>query len=106
MSLRVRAPSGEQTIGGSDTLVAAGRSPNTVGIGLDVAGVELDGGGYVKVNERLTTRPARADEGKSIWFGEERRERKGWYGRSAPCTLWGLRRRSRQGRVRQEGGRR
>ena len=35
--------SGEQTIEGSDILVAAGRTPNTAGIGLDVAGVELDG---------------------------------------------------------------
>ncbi len=44
-----------QTIEGSDILVAAGRSPNTAGIGLDVAGVELDGRGYIKVNERLET---------------------------------------------------
>jgi pyruvate/2-oxoglutarate dehydrogenase complex dihydrolipoamide dehydrogenase (E3) component len=51
----VRTPSGEQTIEGSDILVATGRSPNTVGIGLDVAGVELDDRGYIKVNERLET---------------------------------------------------
>src|SRR6266403_1850566 len=44
-----------QTIVGSDILVAAGRSPNTAGIGLEVAGVELDGHGYIKVNERLET---------------------------------------------------
>jgi pyruvate/2-oxoglutarate dehydrogenase complex dihydrolipoamide dehydrogenase (E3) component len=43
VSLLVRTSSGEQTIEGSDILVAAGRSPNTVGIGLEVAGVELDG---------------------------------------------------------------
>jgi pyruvate/2-oxoglutarate dehydrogenase complex dihydrolipoamide dehydrogenase (E3) component len=30
-------------------------SPNTTGIGLEVAGVELDQRGYVKVNERLQT---------------------------------------------------
>ena len=48
-------PSGEQTIEGSDILVAVGRIPNTAGIGLDVLGVELDARGYIKVNERLET---------------------------------------------------
>lgn len=42
-------------VDGRDVLVAAGRTPNTHGIGLDVAGVELDPRGYVKVNERLET---------------------------------------------------
>jgi pyruvate/2-oxoglutarate dehydrogenase complex dihydrolipoamide dehydrogenase (E3) component len=37
------------------SLVAAGRSPNTAGIGLELAGVELDGRGYIRVNERLET---------------------------------------------------
>ena len=55
VSLLLRTFSGEQSIDGSDILVAAGRSPNTSGIGLDVAGVELDGRGYIKVNERLET---------------------------------------------------
>jgi pyruvate/2-oxoglutarate dehydrogenase complex dihydrolipoamide dehydrogenase (E3) component len=55
VSLVVRTSFGEQTIQGSDILVAAGRTPNTAGIGLDVAGVELDGHGYVRVNERLET---------------------------------------------------
>jgi pyruvate/2-oxoglutarate dehydrogenase complex dihydrolipoamide dehydrogenase (E3) component len=55
VSLPVRTSSGERTVEGSDILVAAGRSPNTAGIGLDVAGVELDGRGYIKVNERLET---------------------------------------------------
>jgi pyruvate/2-oxoglutarate dehydrogenase complex dihydrolipoamide dehydrogenase (E3) component len=55
VSLLVRTSSGEQTIEGSDILVAAGRTPNTAGIGLDVAGVELDNRGYIKVNERLET---------------------------------------------------
>ena len=46
-------------IGATDILVATGRTPNTQGIGLDKAGVELDSRGYVKVNERLeTTSPA------------------------------------------------
>src|SRR6266851_1989900 len=55
VSLTVRTASGEQKLDGSDILVAAGRVPNTAGIGLDEAGVELDGHGYIRVNERLAT---------------------------------------------------
>jgi len=55
VSLATRTPSGEQTTEGSDILVAAGRVPNTAGIGLDEAGVELDARGYIRVNERLET---------------------------------------------------
>ena len=40
---------------GTHILVASGRTPNTEGIGLDVAGVQLTGHGYIKVNERLET---------------------------------------------------
>jgi pyruvate/2-oxoglutarate dehydrogenase complex dihydrolipoamide dehydrogenase (E3) component len=54
-TLTVRTPSGEQHIDGSDILVAAGRIPNTAGIGLKEAGVELDGRGYIRVNGRLET---------------------------------------------------
>jgi pyruvate/2-oxoglutarate dehydrogenase complex dihydrolipoamide dehydrogenase (E3) component len=53
--LTVRTPSGERRIDGSDILVAAGRIPNTDGIGLEEAGVELDGRGYIRVNGRLET---------------------------------------------------
>jgi pyruvate/2-oxoglutarate dehydrogenase complex dihydrolipoamide dehydrogenase (E3) component len=45
----------EKTLEGSHLLVAAGRSPNTDGIGLESAGVELTDRGYIKVNERLQT---------------------------------------------------
>jgi pyruvate/2-oxoglutarate dehydrogenase complex dihydrolipoamide dehydrogenase (E3) component len=45
----------EKTLQGTHLLVAAGRIPNTEGIGLDLAGVELTDRGYVKVNERLET---------------------------------------------------
>ncbi len=55
VSLEVRTSSGEQTIEGSDILVAAGRVPNTAGIGLGEVGVELDGRGFIRVNERLET---------------------------------------------------
>jgi len=51
----VRTPLGEHTVSGTDILVAAGRIPNTAGIGLDVAGVRLDSRGYLEVNERLET---------------------------------------------------
>jgi pyruvate/2-oxoglutarate dehydrogenase complex dihydrolipoamide dehydrogenase (E3) component len=55
VSLTLRTGTGERTIDGSDILVAAGRVPNTNGIGLEQAGVELDGRGYIHVNERLET---------------------------------------------------
>jgi pyruvate/2-oxoglutarate dehydrogenase complex dihydrolipoamide dehydrogenase (E3) component len=42
VTLTVRTPTGEEKIQGSDILVAAGRVPNTAGIGLEEAGVELD----------------------------------------------------------------
>jgi pyruvate/2-oxoglutarate dehydrogenase complex dihydrolipoamide dehydrogenase (E3) component len=46
---------GQQKIEGTDLLVATGRTPNTQGIGLETAGIELDARGYIKVNERLET---------------------------------------------------
>ena len=55
VSIAVRANGSERTIEGSHFLVAAGRVPNTAGIGLDKAGVELDGRGFIRVNERLET---------------------------------------------------
>jgi pyruvate/2-oxoglutarate dehydrogenase complex dihydrolipoamide dehydrogenase (E3) component len=55
VSLTVCTASGEQQIEGSDILSATGRIPNTAGIGLDEAGVELDERGYIRVNERLET---------------------------------------------------
>ena len=55
VSLTVRTSSGEQKIEGSDILVAAGRVPNTAGVGLEEAGVELDARGYIRANERLET---------------------------------------------------
>ena len=49
---------GQQTIEGTDLLVATGRTANTQGIGLEAAGVQLDARGYIKVNERLETTAA------------------------------------------------
>ena len=61
VNITLRATPGEQQIKGSDILVATGRIPNTTGIGLEEAGVELDGHGYIRVNERLETTAS------SIW---------------------------------------
>jgi pyruvate/2-oxoglutarate dehydrogenase complex dihydrolipoamide dehydrogenase (E3) component len=55
ITLTVRTPSGEQRVEGSDILAAVGRIPNTAGIGLKEAGIELDGRGYIRVNSRLET---------------------------------------------------
>ena len=54
-ALSCARPPVSKHIEGSDILVAAGRIPNTAGIGLEEAGVELDGRGYIRVNERLET---------------------------------------------------
>ena len=45
----------KRTLEGSHVLVAIGRTPNTEGLGLELAGVELTEGGYIKVNDRLQT---------------------------------------------------
>jgi len=58
VKVRLRSAAGEGTIEGSDLLAAVGRTPNTSGIGLDVAGVRLDERGYVAVNDRLETSAA------------------------------------------------
>jgi pyruvate/2-oxoglutarate dehydrogenase complex dihydrolipoamide dehydrogenase (E3) component len=43
------------TVEGSDILVAVGRTPNTSGIGLEKAGIELTEKGHIRVNDRLET---------------------------------------------------
>jgi pyruvate/2-oxoglutarate dehydrogenase complex dihydrolipoamide dehydrogenase (E3) component len=55
VSMTVRMASGQRRVEGSDILSAAGRIPNTAGIGLEAIGVELDSRGYIRVNERLET---------------------------------------------------
>jgi pyruvate/2-oxoglutarate dehydrogenase complex dihydrolipoamide dehydrogenase (E3) component len=45
----------EKILTGSHLLVAIGRTPNAEGLGLELAGVELTEGGYIRVNERLQT---------------------------------------------------
>jgi len=55
VKLALEQKGAEKTVEGSDLLVAAGRIPNTEGLGLDVAGVALTDRGYIKVNDRLQT---------------------------------------------------
>jgi pyruvate/2-oxoglutarate dehydrogenase complex dihydrolipoamide dehydrogenase (E3) component len=46
---------GADPIIGTHLLVATGRQPNTDDLGLEVAGVEIDGRGYIKVDDQLRT---------------------------------------------------
>jgi pyruvate/2-oxoglutarate dehydrogenase complex dihydrolipoamide dehydrogenase (E3) component len=45
----------EKPLIGTHLLVATGRRPNTEGIGLELAGIQITDRGYLKVNERLET---------------------------------------------------
>ena len=47
--------SGEPEVLGSHVLLAVGRRPNTDDLGLERAGVQTDGRGYVRVDEQLAT---------------------------------------------------
>jgi pyruvate/2-oxoglutarate dehydrogenase complex dihydrolipoamide dehydrogenase (E3) component len=53
--VRLQTPAGERVVEGSDLLAALGRVPNTEELNLPAAGVETDGRGFIKVNERLET---------------------------------------------------
>jgi pyruvate/2-oxoglutarate dehydrogenase complex dihydrolipoamide dehydrogenase (E3) component len=55
ISLSLEGPSGPLSLTGSHLLVATGRTPNTPGLGLEKAGVDIDSKGFVKVNSRLET---------------------------------------------------
>src|SRR5947208_15825647 len=62
-SIRIHAKDGqgERIVEGTDLLVATGRTPNTDGIGLEQAEVELDAHGYIRVNARMEATAA------SVW---------------------------------------
>ena len=55
IQLQVHTLDGERTLSGSHLLVATGRTPNTDRLHLEAAGVETDGHGFIKVNEKLGT---------------------------------------------------
>jgi pyruvate/2-oxoglutarate dehydrogenase complex dihydrolipoamide dehydrogenase (E3) component len=54
LSVRV-GPGAPGSLEGSHLLVATGRRPNSDDLGLDAAGVETDGHGFIRVNSRLET---------------------------------------------------
>jgi pyruvate/2-oxoglutarate dehydrogenase complex dihydrolipoamide dehydrogenase (E3) component len=51
----VDCASGDRQVLGSHVLLAVGRKPNTDDLGLDKAGVETDGHGYITVDDELRT---------------------------------------------------
>lgn len=55
VSLQLQSRDGTRTLEGTDILVAVGRIPNTAGIGLEEAGIEVTGSGHIRVNDRLET---------------------------------------------------
>ncbi len=58
ITMTVKTADGMRTLDGTDILASAGRTPNNVGIRPELAGVELDAHGYLKVNDRLETTAA------------------------------------------------
>ncbi len=55
ISVGVDCTNGEPVVRGSHLLLAVGRKPNTDDLGLELAGVETDGRGYIVVNDQLQT---------------------------------------------------
>jgi len=55
ISLTVGTPQGERTFTGSHLLLATGRIPNTDSLKLGAAGVNTDGRGFIKTDNRLQT---------------------------------------------------
>lgn len=53
VQLQAQTQSVARMLDASDILVAVGRTPNTRGIGLDKAGIEVNEKGHVRVNDRL-----------------------------------------------------
>jgi pyruvate/2-oxoglutarate dehydrogenase complex dihydrolipoamide dehydrogenase (E3) component len=55
VTLRLQNQRGTRTIEGTAILAAVGRTPNTRGIGLEKAGVEVTEAGHIRMNDRLET---------------------------------------------------
>ena len=53
--VQIDCNTGARVVAGSDILLAVGRRPNTDDLGLDKAGIEVDGRGYIKVDDELRT---------------------------------------------------
>jgi pyruvate/2-oxoglutarate dehydrogenase complex dihydrolipoamide dehydrogenase (E3) component len=55
IAVQLEGPDGASVVKGSHLLVATGRKPNTADLGLDAAGVTVDGHGYITVDDQLRT---------------------------------------------------
>jgi pyruvate/2-oxoglutarate dehydrogenase complex dihydrolipoamide dehydrogenase (E3) component len=55
VELLIENEAGTRTVNGTDILAALGRVPNTQGIGLEKARIEVTEHGHIRVNERLET---------------------------------------------------
>ncbi len=55
VGVQLKSGNETRTLEGSDILVALGRTPNTSGVGLDKAGIEVTEKGHIRVNDRLET---------------------------------------------------
>jgi pyruvate/2-oxoglutarate dehydrogenase complex dihydrolipoamide dehydrogenase (E3) component len=58
IQVNIADENGDRVLEASHLLVATGRTPNTDGIGLETAGIQVTPQGFVKVNERLETTAA------------------------------------------------
>jgi pyruvate/2-oxoglutarate dehydrogenase complex dihydrolipoamide dehydrogenase (E3) component len=58
VTLQLQSGNRTRTVEGSDILVALGRTPNTAGLGLEKAGIEVAQNGHIRVNNRLETTAA------------------------------------------------
>jgi pyruvate/2-oxoglutarate dehydrogenase complex dihydrolipoamide dehydrogenase (E3) component len=58
VSVQILNGNGTRTVRGTDLIVAMGRTPNTDGVGLDRAGIEVTEKGHIRVNDRLETTAA------------------------------------------------
>jgi pyruvate/2-oxoglutarate dehydrogenase complex dihydrolipoamide dehydrogenase (E3) component len=58
LAVTIDSVAGRRVLIGTHILSAAGRSPNTEGLGLEAAGIATDNAGFVSVNERLETNVA------------------------------------------------
>ena len=58
VSLQLQSGNGTRTLEGTDILAATGRTPNTSGVGLEKAGIEITEKGHIRVNDRLETTAA------------------------------------------------
>lgn len=55
VSVQLQSENDTRTVEGTDVLVALGRTPNTSGVGLEKAGIDVTEKGHVRVNDLLET---------------------------------------------------